>query len=144
MSDVEFEPRFKERVLEKFSSKDWLSFEEPQILYYQGMRGSGKSALVNHTVERMYNEGFLVLHVWGARSLENLYWSINKNCKTNYSKLRIIVNAFYDNSHQGDHRERCASKGLFGDEYKKFLQTAIDSDLVEKSENGKFRITVAV
>ncbi len=141
MSNIEFEPRFKERVLKKFSSEDWLSFKEPQILFYQGMRGSGKSALVNHTVEKMYNEGFLVLHIWGARSLENLYWAINKNCKENYSKLKIIVSAFYDRTNQGNHRQRCASKGLIGDEYDKFLQIAIETDLVEKSDDNKFKIT---
>jgi len=141
MSQTDFEPRFKEKVLVKFSSKDWLDFEEPSILYFQGMRGSGKSALVSKTIERMKNEGFLVMHIWASKSMENLYWTINKNCKINYSKLRIIVNAFYDNTHQGNHRARCASKGLFGDEYKRFFQTAIDSDLIEKSINDKFRVT---
>ncbi len=141
MSQTDFEPRFKERVLVKFSSKDWLDLEEPQILFFQGMRGSGKTALIMNRIEKMKNEGFLVMHIWASKSMENLYWTINKNCKTNYSKLRIIVNAFYDNTHQGNHRERCASKGLFGDEYKQFFQTAIDSDLIEKSINDKFRIT---
>ena len=141
MSEIEFQPRFKERVLQKYSSKDWLDFEEPQILFFQGMRGSGKSALVNHASERFFNEGFLVIHIWSARSLENLYYSINKDCKTNYARLKIIVNAFYDNTHQGNHRARCASKGLFGDEYKKFLQTAIDSNLVEDAGGKKFKLT---
>lgn len=141
MAQTDFEPRFKERVLVKFNSKDWLDLEEPQILFFQGMRGSGKSALVSTTSERMKNAGFLVIHIWASKSMENMYWIINKECKINYSKLRIIVNAFYDNAHQGNHRARCASKGLFGDEYKQFFQTAIDSDLIEKSINDKFRIT---
>lgn len=97
----DFIPKFKQRKPEKFATKDWLDFEEPQIIFYQGMRGSGKSAMVNKTVERLYKEGFLILHVWGARSLENLYYAINKNCKTHYNKLKIIVDAFYNDAHQG-------------------------------------------
>ena len=141
MSELDFIPNFKQRIPQKNSSKDWLDFEEPQIIFSQGMRGGGKSVLVNRTAERLYNEGFLILHIWSARSLENLYWAINKNCRTHYTKLKIIVDAFYDKTFQGNLRQRCASKGLFGDEYEKYHQISIQSNLIESSGNNSHQIT---
>lgn len=136
----DFIPNFKQRIPQKNSSKDWLDFEEPQILFFQGMRGSGKSAMVNRTVERLYHEGFLVLHIWGARSLENLYYAINKNCRTHYDKLKTIVDAFTDSSDKGL-RATCVSNGLTNEEYEKYLEIAIATDLVEKTGDKTYRIT---
>jgi len=141
MSETEFVPSFKQRIPPKNSSKDWLSFEEPQIIYFQGMRGSGKSAMVSRTVERLYYEGFLILHVWSARSLENLYYSINKNCKSHYAKLKIIVDSYFDETHQGNLKQRCAGKGLLGDQYEKFLDIAIQSKLVKHYDATRFELT---
>ena len=141
MSQSDFIPNFKQRIPQKNSSKDWLDFEEPQILFFQGMRGSGKSAMVNRTVERLYNEGFLILHIWGARSLENLYYSINKNCKLHYDKLKIISDAFYDKTCQGNLEQRCASKGLVGDEFAKYHQMSIQYNLIESSGDDSYQLT---
>jgi len=137
----DFIPNFKQRMPEKNSSKDWLSFDEPQIIYFQGMRGSGKSVMVNRTVERLYNEGFLILHIWSARSLENLYYSVNKNCKSHYAKLKIIVDSFFDKTHLGDLKQRCASKGLLGSQYEKYLGIAIQSSLIKHSGENGFKLT---
>jgi len=137
----DFIPNFKQRIPEKNSSKDWLSFEEPQIIYYQGARASGKTVMVNRTVERFYNEGFLILHIWGARSLENLYYSVNKNCKSHYAKLKIIVDSFFDKTHLGDLKQRCASKGLLGSQYEKYLGIAIQSSLIKHSGENGFKLT---
>ena len=139
MSD--FIPNFKQRIPQKNSSKDWLDFNEPQIIFSQGMRGGGKSLLINKTAEKLYHEGFLVLHIWGARSLENLYWAINKNCREHYSKLKIIVDAFYDRTNQGNLKQKCASKGLFGKEFEKYHQLSIQSNLIESVSDKSYQLT---
>jgi len=59
------------------------------------MRGGGKTVTTEHIAEQFYKKGFLVLHLWGARSFENLYWAMNKNCGEPYSKMKIIADAFY-------------------------------------------------
>ena len=56
-SKFEFVPSFKDRKPIKNASKDWLSFDEPQILFYQGMRDSCKSVMVDETAEKLYNQG---------------------------------------------------------------------------------------
>ena len=125
----------------KNADRPWLDYEEPQIIFFQGMRGAGKSVTVAETTEKLYNKGFLVLHVWGARSLENLYYAINKDCKKHYSKLKIIVDVFFDQSNQGSLRQRCASKGLMGIEYDEYYDSAIHSGLIEKISENKFKVT---
>jgi|APSaa5957512535_1039671.scaffolds.fasta_scaffold23869_2 hypothetical protein len=137
----DFVPSFKDAKPVKNASKYWLSYDEPQILFFQGMRGSGKSVLVAKTVEKLYNQGFTILHIWGARSLENLYYSINKNCKFHYEQLKIIVDAFTDDSHQGNLKDRCASKGLIGAEFKKYMDIALEQDLIEGSSDDGWKLT---
>ncbi|BDQ31155.1 hypothetical protein NZNM25_01590 [Nitrosopumilus zosterae] len=137
----DFVPAFKDGKPIKNASKDWLNFDEPQILFYQGMRGSGKSVMVDETVEKLYNQGFTILHIWGARSLENLYYAINNNCKYHYDKLKIIVDVFSDKTHQGNHRERCASKGLYGDEYEQYKDIALEENLIEHYDETQLKLT---
>ena len=140
MSEIEFVPNFKQRSPPKNSSRDWLSFDEPQIIFAQGMRGAGKSVIVNKTVEKMYNQGFLILHIWGERSLENLYYSINKNCKSHYQQLKIIVDSFSGENTDGIIKY-CELNGLTGKEYTKYFQIAKEGDLIEKVTDNRFRLT---
>jgi len=140
MSQTEFVPNFKQREPIKNASLDWLSFDEPQILFYQGMRGSGKSVVVDETVERLYKQGFLILHLWGARSLENLYYAVNKNCKSHYDKLKIIVDAFLK-SQPLSLKEYCSSKGLSSEEYNRYFQTALQTNLVENLTEHQYQLT---
>jgi len=76
LSETEFIPSFNQAVPEKLSKSGWLSSEEPQVLLFQGMRGSGKGVAVDNVAEKLFNEGLTILHIWGARSLENLFWCI--------------------------------------------------------------------
>lgn len=140
MSEIEFNPSFKQRIPQKNASNDWLSFDEPQILFYQGGRGSGKSVMVDETVEKLYRQGFLILHIWSARSLENLYYAVNKNCKLHYDKLKIVVDSFVASSSDGL-RVKCVSKGLTNEEYEKYRETALENNLIEKSSEKTYRIT---
>jgi len=136
-SKFEFVPSFKDRKPIKNASKDWLSFDEPQILFYQGMRGSGKSVMVDETVEKLYNQGFLIMHIWGARSLENLYYAINKDCKSHYDKLKVIVDAFVSNR---DFKTYCNSKGINA-ELDKYFEIAKEQKLVERYDESRYQLT---
>jgi len=141
LSSVDFVPQFKSRTPGKLNSKDWLDFDEPQIHLFQGMRGSGKGGMVDSTAEKLYRQGILILHLWGARSFENLYWVINKNCRSKYAKMKIIIDAFFEKNHHGGIKSRCASKKLFGKDYERYLEIVLEQKLVIKTEDGKLRLT---
>ena len=138
---TDFIPNFKNATPKKFMDDGWLRTDEPQVILFQGMRGGGKSVAVDKTAEALYNEGLLLLHLWAARSFENLYWAINKNCKDHYDKLKTIVDAFFNDKNLGSLSNRCAAKGLFEDEYKKYFQIAIQHKLIEKVDDKRFRLT---
>lgn len=72
----------------------WLKTNEPQVILFQGMRGAGKGVAVDKTAEELYKEGINIWHIWGARSFENLYWAVNKDCKEKYDKMKLILKAF--------------------------------------------------
>jgi hypothetical protein len=46
LSKTEFIPSFSQAKPTKLTEKPWLSSEEPQVLLFQGMRGSGKGVSV--------------------------------------------------------------------------------------------------
>lgn len=137
----EFIPQFRENTPQKLSSKPWLSSTEPQVILFQGMRGGGKGVAVDYTTEKLYHQGINIWHIWGARSFENLYWSINKNCRGHYSKMEIIADAFFEKNHCGGITSRCASKGLIGGEYQKYLSLMIEQKLVEKVDETHIQLT---
>lgn len=93
MSD--FIPQFKPRLPGKLANQPWLSTKEPQVILVQGMRGAGKGVTVDNIAEKLYKEGFLILHIWAARSFENLYWAICKNCKEKYDQWKKEYNTNY-------------------------------------------------
>jgi len=82
--DDDFEPHFIDKHSKKLADDPWLDYEDPEIILVQGMRNSGKSVTTEYIAEKYYEKGFNIWHLWGARSFENLYWAINKNCKQNY------------------------------------------------------------
>ena len=91
-----FNAKSKTNQIRKLSDGQWLDSEEPQVLLFQGMRNSGKGVAVDSTAEKLYNEGLLILHIWGARSFENLYWAINKNCGEHFKKMKQVVDYYFD------------------------------------------------
>jgi|APSaa5957512535_1039671.scaffolds.fasta_scaffold13349_3 hypothetical protein len=137
---TEFVPSFKDAKPTKNASKDWLSFDEPQILFYQGMRGSGKSVMVDETVEKLYNQGFTILHIWSARSLENLYYAVNKNCKGHYDKLKTIVDSF-QKSNGNTLEQYCKFEGLEGAEFDHYFDMAKQQNLVENITEKDYQLT---
>ncbi|MGQ0791481.1 MAG: hypothetical protein ACT4NJ_04555, partial [Nitrosopumilaceae archaeon] len=74
----------------KLGDGPWLDSNIPQVILFQGMRRSGKGYAVDWVAEELYKSGILILHIWGARSFENLYWAINKDCKARWvEELKI-------------------------------------------------------
>ena len=138
---TEFIPQFRENTPQKLSSKPWLSSTEPQVILFQGMRGGGKGVAVDYTTEKLYHAGINIWHIWGARSFENLYWCINKNCRDHYSKMEIIADSFFEKNHVGGITSRCASKGLVGDEFRKYFDLMLQQKLVEKTGDTQVQIT---
>jgi len=91
-----FNAKTKTNRVDKLTSGDWIDSEEPQVLLFQGMRSSGKGVAVDYTAERLYNEGLLILSIWGARSFENLYFAINKNCGVHFKKMKQVLEYYFD------------------------------------------------
>ncbi len=87
---------FPSRKPQKLASTALLNYEEPQIIFYTGMRGSGKGVAVDKSAEDLYKEGINIWHLWGARSFENLYWAINKNCGAKHDNFKKVINCFFD------------------------------------------------
>jgi len=125
-----FSAKTKSSQVHKLASDKWLDFEEPQVILFQGMRGSGKGVAVDATAEKLYNEGFLVLHLWGARSFENLYWAINKNCGLHFRKMKQVVQYYFDKNNP--HKVKLENE----EEYLKILQD-YDFIKVHKSDTSK-------
>ncbi|MCH7560363.1 MAG: hypothetical protein IIC67_03170 [Thaumarchaeota archaeon] len=144
----DFTPKFINKQVRALSDGDWLTFDEPQVIFFQGQRGSGKSVSVNTTAEKLYNAGYLVLHVWAARSFENLYWCINKNCGYNYSRMKKIAMAFFykehskNTSHIKSLSERCrVLYGMNEFEFDKYILIMKRSKLISKDESGYHLLT---
>ena len=136
----DFIPNFRPKKPKKFTEEKWPRVDEPQVILFQGMRGSGKGVAVDKTAEELYNKGLNIWHIWAARSFENLYWAINKNCREHYSKLKIITDAFF---HKGDAGLEicCLLKGLKGAEFEKYRKIALDEGLIEQLSNNEYKIT---
>jgi len=62
----------------------WIDPSRPVVYLTQGARGSGKSLLNEMIAEQLYLRHWTVLDLLGARTLENLYWAVNKNHRTDY------------------------------------------------------------
>ena len=127
-----FSAKSKSSLVKKLASDNWIDSEEPQVLLFQGMRNSGKGVAVDQTAEHLYNEGLLILHIWGARSFENLYWAINKDCRKHFSKMKLVVEYYFKKNNP--HKIKIAEI----DEYKQIL---IDYGYMKKLSDNKIQLT---
>jgi len=119
----------------------WLKTNEPQVILFQGMRGSGKGVAVDKTAEELYHQGINIWHIWGARSFENLYWAINKNCKVHYDKIKIVADAFFDDVNGGTLIQKGAAKGLNEKEFRKYVELMIQQKLIDRKSEHVISIT---
>ncbi len=149
MPEVEFIPFFNQATPSKLSSKPWLNSEEPQVLLFQGMRGSGKGVSVDQSAEWLYKQGLTILHIWGARSLENLFWAVNLNCKEKYEKLlnkpKFIISQFFEKNKEGNLKQRCLGNNFNPftniEDYENELEKSIEMEFIRKNKNGRYTIT---
>lgn len=106
------------------------------------MRGGGKGVAVDSVTEKLFNEGLTILYIWGARSLENLFWTVNLNCKEKYAKMKFIIDMFFDNPIRGKLKEACLNyDNSFDDEkdYEQYLEHTKDSGLIKKAKDPNFQ-----
>jgi len=135
---TDFIPKFRPRFPEKFSDGKWLDFDEPQVILVQGSRGSGKGVAVDAIAEKLYKEGHLILHIWGARSFENVYWAINKNCGKHYQKMKKLLEGF--TVEKTTMKQWAKQNGFSDDEREYYLQLMINSGLITISGEKKYSI----
>ena len=139
MSEIDFVPKFRPREPPKFTDTAWLDFDEPQVILFQGMRGSGKGVSVESTAEKLYRAGINIWHIWSARSFENLFWMINLNCKEKYDRMKSIAKSFEMKSHQGNLYEKTISQGLIASrtEYDYYYQIMTDAQMLKYNTERK-------
>lgn len=134
---IDFSPSFRDRKPKKLSTINWLNYEEPQVILFQGGRGGGKGVSVERTAERLYNQGFNVWHIWSARSFENLFWAINQNCKDKYSKMKCIADSFLINDKKTI-VQRCMDSRKFEskNEFKEYFDFMVNHDIIKIHGDG--------
>ena len=82
--DESVDPNYKSNL-----SSGWQSAKKVQLHYFWGACGSGKSSAMEESAEIYYKEGMNIWHLWGARSLENLFWCVSKGCKSKWSQALV-------------------------------------------------------
>ena len=139
--DESFHANLIDRKPKKLASDDWLDKKEPQIILFQGMRNSGKGVSVESKAEELYNEGFNVWHLWSARSFENLFWSINMDCKIRFSKMKTIAESFL-NKDEFKISQRCMNTGKFEslDEFWKYFDLMVRDGLIKQNDQGQSKL----
>lgn len=70
--------------------KGWLDLNEPQVVFFQGKRKSGKGVAIDQCVYRYWLAHFTILDLWAARNNENTYYALNKDCKATWDEWRLI------------------------------------------------------
>ncbi len=135
---ADFKPNFIDKKGKKLSSLPWLNFKEPQVILLQGMRGSGKTVTTESIAEQFYKKGFTICHLWGARSFENLYWAINKNCAEPYSKMKIITDAFF---RKKDTFRNYILDRMSLQEKDYYTELMLKQVLIQRMEDGKLHLT---
>jgi len=103
----------------------WIDSKNPKVYLCQGMRGGGKSLLNEMIAEQLFLRHWTVLDLLGARTLENLYWCINKNHRDDYlAEVRV------DQSKKGIIHCNCNTRypiTILCPEYISFDQDTIDT-----------------
>ncbi len=126
-----FTPNTKVRKPNSNNNKgDWLDFDHPVIVSITAMRGGGKGGIADEILQRYWDRHYLVAHLFSARSLENIYPIINKNCGHHFEKIRqLMLNKF-----QTDYRKRPCR--LRPNEEEEYIKQGERAGFVKKSDNG--------
>ena len=130
---------FANRKPTKLADEPLLNYDEPQIIFFTGMRGSGKGVAVDANAEELYKQGINIWHLWGARSFENLYWAINKNCGVKHKISKQVIEKFFE-IRKKHILISSLDVGITGVELKKHLQSMELDGLIKILDNDEIRI----
>lgn len=133
--DSTFVPSTKSKQVKSPKTGDWLDFEEPLIISTIGMRGGGKTGISDYMLQRYYDQHFTILHLFSARSLENLYPIVNKNCGHHFEKIKHLIK----NKFSTDYRKRPCRLRPNEEEY--YIKLAERGEFIRKVEDGRFALT---
>jgi hypothetical protein len=114
-----------ENNTQAMSGKGFIDTTKPKVYLTQGMRGGGKSAFDERVAQTLYDAGWLILDLLGARNLENLYWVVNKN-----HELEFQEKVKKGEAHKGDMHCSCNKDypiSVLVPNYVKFDQDTIDT-----------------
>ncbi len=130
-----FVPNTKGMEFKLPTSGEWLDFEEPLIISTIGMRGGGKTGISDYMMQKYYDKYFTVLHLFSARSLENLYPIVNKNCGHHFEKIKqLLKNKCYKN----DTDRPCR---LRPNEEEFYIKQAERGEFIKKKEDDSIILT---
>ena len=124
-----FTPTAKSKENKQENTGEWMDFENPIIISVIAMRGGGKSGIADYMMQKYYDKHFTVLHLFSARSLENLYPIVNKNCGYHFSKIKQLIRHKY----QKDETKRPAR--LSEDEEPYYMKIAEQGNFIRIYDN---------
>ena len=129
-----FTPNTKKRKPQTNNKGDWMEYKHPVIVSISAMRGGGKGGISDEILQRYYDRHFLVAHLFSARSLENIYPIINKNCGHHFEKIRQLM----ENKFQTDYRKRPCR--LRPNEEERYTKEAERAGFIKKADD-RVRLT---
>jgi len=133
--DSNFTPSTKSKQIKVSKTGDWFDFEEPLIISIVGMRSGGKSGMSDYMLQKYYDQHFTILHLYSARSLENLYPIVNKNCGHHFDKIKQLIK----NKFEKDYTKRPFR--LLPNEEETYTKIAIDGGFIKKTPDDRIVIT---
>lgn len=129
-----FSPNTKKRKPQTNNKGDWVEYKHPVIVSISAMRGGGKGGISDYLQQKYYDKYFTILHIFSARSLENIYPVINKNCGYHFDKIRQLMK----NKFQTDYKKRPCR--LIPSEEEHYIKEAERAGFIKKSDN-RIRMT---
>jgi hypothetical protein len=129
-----FSPNTKRRKPKPTNKGDWMEYKHPVIVSISAMRGGGKGGISDQIMQSYYDRHFTVLHIFSARSLENLYPMINKNCGFHFDKIRQLMRNKFP------HTKHITPCRLRPNEEERYIKEAERAGFIKKS-NDRIRMT---
>ena len=125
-----FSPNTKKRKPQTNNKGDWMEYKHPVIVSISAMRGGGKGGISDQIMQSYYDRHFTVLHIFSARSLENLYPMINKNCGFHFDKIRQLMRNKFP------HTKHITPCRLRPNEEERYIKEAERAGFIKKRDDG--------
>lgn len=72
--------------------KSFFNVKIPQVIFIQGKRASGKDYVMEKIVTHAHDNGETSMHAWGARNIENAFYSYNNHCEAKWEFTKNFLN----------------------------------------------------